>query len=186
MTAMGTQSHIHRLTNTGLMTAILCILGPISIPLPFSLVPISLTTLGIYLAIYILGMKQGTLCTILYLLLGFVGLPIFSGFSGGIYKLVGPTGGYLIGYVFLAMITGAFIDKWPSRPILHFTGMWIATIVCYLPGTLWLAYQSGITLPAAFTAGVLPFILGDMAKIICSILLGKTICKRRLVISVKK
>ena len=104
----------------GLMAAVTCIMGPLSIPLPFSPVPISLTNLAIYLTIYVLGMKKGTLSYIIYLLLGFAGLPVFSGFTSGSAKMLGPTGGYLIGFIFLAIICGIFIEKWPTKRLLCF------------------------------------------------------------------
>lgn len=87
-----------------LMTAVTCVLGPLSIPLPFSPVPISLTNFAIFLAIFVLGMKNGTISFIIYLLLGAVGVPVFSSFRGGLQVLAGPTGGYLIGFIFLPMI----------------------------------------------------------------------------------
>lgn len=88
----------------GVMCAVTCVLGPISIPLPFSLVPISLTNFVICISAYVLGTKKGTLSCILYLLIGLAGLPVFSGFSGGAAKMLGPTGGYLIGFIFQAVI----------------------------------------------------------------------------------
>ena len=89
-----------------LMTAVTCVLGPLSIPLPFSPVPISLTNFAIFLAIFVLGMKSGTISFIIYLLLGAIGVPVFSSFRGGLQVLAGPTGGYLIGFIFLALIMG--------------------------------------------------------------------------------
>ena len=80
------------MTVTALMTAITCILGPFSLPIPISPVPISLTNLVIYFMAYILGAKKALWACALYLLLGAVGLPVFSGFSGGLGKLLGPTG----------------------------------------------------------------------------------------------
>ena len=102
---------VKSLTLIGLMTAVTCILGPLSIPLPFSPVPISFTNLAIYLSVFVLGMKKGTVSYIVYLLLGMVGLPVFSGFTGGLGKLAGPTGGYLAGFIFLAIIAGFCVDK---------------------------------------------------------------------------
>ena len=86
---------------TALMTAVTCILAPLSIPI--GPVPISLTNFAIYLSLYLLDWKKGTISYILYLLLGLVGLPVFSGFTGGIGKLAGPTGGYIIGFIPMAM-----------------------------------------------------------------------------------
>ena len=82
----------------GLMTAVICVLAPFSLNLPFSPVPISLGTLAIYFVISVLGMKSGTLSVVLYILLGLVGLPVFANFTGGAGKLFGPSGGYIIGY----------------------------------------------------------------------------------------
>ena len=94
---------IYQMAIIGVMTAIICILGPLSIPI--GLVPVSLTNLAILFALYVLGMKKGTLSCILYLLIGLIGLPVFSGFSSGPGKLLGPTGGYLIGFIFMALIS---------------------------------------------------------------------------------
>lgn len=80
-----------RLTLIGLSAALLCILGPLSIPLPVSPVPITLTNFAVYIIIYILGMHSGTVSVLIYLCLGAVGLPVFSAFSGGLGKLAGPT-----------------------------------------------------------------------------------------------
>ena len=81
------------MTIISLMTAMICILGPITLAIPISPVPISFVTLAIYLAVYILGMKKGAISCLLYLLIGFVGLPVFSAFTGGVGQLLGPTGG---------------------------------------------------------------------------------------------
>ena len=93
-----------RMALIGVMTAVTCILGPFSIPLPFSPVPISFTNLAIYLAAYVLGMKACTVSYLIYMLLGMVGVPVFSGFTAGVGKLAGPTGGYLVGFILMALI----------------------------------------------------------------------------------
>ena len=162
----------------GLIAAITCIMGPFSIPLPFNLVPISLTNLVIYFTMYILGMKKGTISYCIYLLIGLVGLPVFSAFTGGPGKLLGPTGGYLIGFIFLALISGFFIDKWGNHMLLCMTGMVLGTMVCYMFGTIWLAYQAQMNFGAALWAGVIPFLPGDLIKIIIAMLLGPQIRNR--------
>lgn len=162
----------------GLMTAVTCVLGPLSVPLPFSPVPISLTNLAIYFTVYVIGMKRGTVSYLIYLLIGFIGVPVFSAFTSGPAKLLGATGGYLIGFIFMALISGFFIDKWPSKLYLHFAGMIIGTIVAYFLGTLWLAYQAGMSFSAAALAGVAPFIPGDLVKITLAVLAGPQIRKR--------
>lgn len=162
----------------GVMTALICIMGPLSVPLPFSPVPISLTNLAVYIAIYALGMKKGSISYLIYLLVGLTGIPVFSAFTGGPGKLLGPTGGYLIGFAFMAVISGFFIDKWQDKIYLSILGMVLGTAVCYLFGTLWLAYQAGMSFYNALLAGVIPFIPGDLVKIMIAALLGPQIRKR--------
>lgn len=160
-----------QLTLLGVMTALTCILGPFAIPLPFSPVPISFTNLAVYITVYVLGMKFGTISFITYLLLGAVGLPVFSSFTGGLGKLAGPTGGYLIGFIFLSLIAGFFIDHFSARLPYAILGMVLGTLVCYLFGTAWLAFQMNLNFAAALAIGVLPYLPGDLAKIIIACIL---------------
>ena len=95
-----------QMVQIALFSGILCIVAPFTIPVPMSPVPLSLATFVVYLAGALLGAKQGTAGVLVYLLLGAVGLPVFSGFSGGIGVLFGPTGGYLMGYLLCAAIVG--------------------------------------------------------------------------------
>ena len=162
----------------GLMTAVICILAPFSLNIPISPVPISLGTLAIYFVITVLGMKHGTISVLIYILLGLVGLPVFSGFSGGAGKLLGPTGGYIIGYLFMAFICGFFLDKWKNNVFISFLGMLLGTAVCYLFGTLWLGYQLSMTFPQALMAGVIPYIPGDLVKLILAMAIGWQLQKR--------
>ena len=164
----------------GLMTAVICVLAPFSLNLPFSPVPISLGTLAIYFVISVLGMKSGTVSVVLYILLGLVGLPVFANFTGGAGKLFGPSGGYIIGYIFMALICGWFTDKWADKAVLRFLGMLLGTAACYLFGTAWLAYQMSLTFPQALMAGVIPFIPADLVKLIIAMLLGYQLRKRLL------
>ncbi len=177
---MNTKLTIKTITLIGLMASLLCILGPLSIPLPFSPVPLSLTNLAVFITIYVLGMKKGTVSYLIYLLLGAAGLPIFSGFTGGLGKLLGPTGGYLFGFVFMAFICGYFIDRWFQKWYLCLVGLLIGTAGCNLLGTLWLAYQNSMSLPAALMVGVIPFILNDLMKIAISLILGPVLRKALL------
>ncbi len=162
----------------GLMTAIICIVAPFSIAVPFSPVPISLGTLAIYFVIIVAGMKRGVISVALYILLGLAGLPIFSGFSGGAGKLFGPTGGFILGYLCLALICGFFTDKWPHRIFLNIVGMLLGTVVCYVCGILWLAQQTQLTFYSAFVTSVLPFIPGDIIKLSFAMIIGYQLKKR--------
>lgn len=166
------------MTLVGLMAALLCVVGPLSLPLPFSPVPISLTSLAVYLAVYVSGMKWGTVSCLIYLLIGMAGVPVFSSFTGGPGKLFGPTGGYLAGFLLMALIFGYFVERWTLDVALCFLGAVLGTIVCYLSGTCWLAVQSGMSFFEALTVGVLPFIPGDLCKIVIAVLIGPKIRRR--------
>ena len=148
-----------------------------ALPIPISPVPISLTNLVIFFMAYILGMKLSVASYVLYLLLGTVGLPVFSGFTGGVGKLLGPTGGYLIGFIFLAAIAGFFVEKFPAKIYMHVVGMIIGMAICYIFGTAWLAGQLGMSFVAALGVGVIPYLPGDTAKIIIAIIAGPQIRK---------
>ena len=160
----------YQLTATALMAAVLCALASMSITI--GIVPISLATFVIYLDAYILGSRMATVSTFIYLLLGLVGLPVYSGFSSGPAKLFGPTGGYLIGFIFMALIAGFFIDRFPKKYWLHVIGMVLGTAVCYLFGTVWLCYQMKIGFIAGLWAGCIPYLPGDGVKIVISVTLG--------------
>jgi len=172
------KSGVYSLTLISLMAAVICVLSPLSVPLPFTPVPISLASLAIYFVVMLLGMKKGTISTLIYLLIGLVGVPVFAGFSGGAAVIAGPTGGYLVGYIFLALIAGWFVDKFEGKIPMYFVGMVLGTIVLYALGTAWLAHAAGMGFKAALFAGVIPYIPGDTAKMIIAVFAGETIRKR--------
>ena len=161
-----------KLTMIGLMTAVTCILGPLSLPLPFSPVPITLTTWNAIRSVYILGMKYGTISLLIYLALGTIGLPVFSSFSGGLGKLAGPTGGYLCGFIFLALIHGFFMLRFHKKTFASIIGMTLGMIACYLFGTIWLALHMSLTFKAALMIGVIPYLPGDAVKIALAAIIG--------------
>ena len=160
------------ITRVALSAAVICVLGPLSVNIPVSPVPISLGILGIFLAVYVNGCLLGTLSCFIYLLLGFAGLPVFTNFTGGLAKLAGPTGGYMIGYIPLALIAGFFISKFEKKIPLHILGMVLGTLVCYLFGTMWLKVSLQMSFSAALMAGVIPYIPADLAKMTIAIGIG--------------
>ena len=170
-------SKTQKLVRIALMAAILCILGPLSFPLPFSAVPVSLSILGIFLAIVILEPVDAVASIALYILLGLVGLPVFSGFTGGVAKLFGPTGGYIIGYIPLVLIAWLFVKLFNRKIVFLCAGLILGTLACYALGTTWLAISAGMTFKAALLAGVIPFIPFDIAKLAISVLIGLPVRK---------
>lgn len=175
-----TKLTVRQLALTGLMAAVICILGPWSIQIPISPVPVSLGFLAIYFVTSVMGMKLGTLSVIIYILLGLAGLPVFTGFTGGPGKLFGPTGGYIIGYIFMALICGLFVDKGGNRFLFNLLGMLSGTVVGYLFGTLWLAYQQSIGFVDALFLGVIPYLGFDAVKLIVGMTVGSQLRKSLL------
>lgn len=178
------KTNVYQITIIGLMAAVICILGPLSIPI--GLIPISFTNLAIYFALYILGTKKAAMSFLIYMLIGLVGVPVFSGFSGGPSKLLGPTGGYIIGFLFMTLISGFFIDRFIDKWYLCILGMILGTAVCYTIGTVWLSYQADLSMSAALAVGVIPFIPADLIKIIIVAFIGPQIRTRLIRINLFK
>ncbi len=161
---------------TALMAAVICVLSPFSIPI--GPVPVSLQVLAVLLSVYLLGGKYGTLAYVIYLLIGLLGVPVFSGFQGGFQKLAGPTGGYLIGMIFMAVIAGWFIDHFMEQIPLQAAGIILGICVCYAFGTAWLMAQTKMAAGPALMAGVIPFIPFDLMKMVIAILIGRPVRSR--------
>jgi len=176
------------LTLCAVMAAVMCVLAPISIPIG----PISITggTLAIYLTACLLGGKWGTLSTLVYLLVGFVGLPVFSNYMGGAERLVGPTGGYLVGYLPMMLLAGTMSELALRRfdgqgkkgavaaLAVQLLGMALATAVLYAFGTAWYCVQAGVDLQKALAACVLPFIPFDLVKMSAALAVGAPVRRR--------
>ena len=175
---MNTKSRELRfLTTTALFAALLCVTAPFSISI--GPIPISLATFTVYVAALVCGWKGGCLAVAAYLVLGAVGLPVFSGFMGGFERLVGPTGGYLIGYIPCAITVGLFSDMAKKHRVLwDIVGMILGTVLLYTLGTAWFMFVSGNTLSYSLAACVLPFIAGDSIKIAAATLVAEVVRSR--------
>lgn len=149
---------------TALFAAIICVISPFKIPI--GEVPITLATLAIYVAASVLNWKYGTTAIIIYILIGMVGLPVFSGFLGGVQRLVGPTGGFILGYIPCALVIGLIIDKNERKKWMYPIAMVAGTVVLYACGTAWFMISLNYTLAAALMACVVPFLIFDAIKII--------------------
>ena len=166
----------YQMTLVALMSAIMCIVGPISIPI--GPVPVSLTVMIVYLAVFILGKRLGMLSYGIYFLLGMAGLPVFSGYMGGIGKVLGPTGGYLVGIFALVFFTGIFLERFPHTWYLVGIGMILGMGANYFFGTFWFVYQMKCSFLYAATVCIFPFILPDLIKIGIALVLGIQLRKR--------
>ena len=177
-----------QLTLCAVMAAVMCVIAPIAIPIG----PISITggTLILYLTAYLLGGIWGTAATLVYLLVGFVGLPVFSNFMGGASRLIGPTGGYLVGYIPMMLLAGFLVELTLRRfggtgkkeqaiaIALQFLGMALATAVLYAFGTAWYCVQAGVALEKALAVCVFPFIPFDLIKMTVALLIGVPVRRR--------
>lgn len=163
------------MTLTAMLTALLCILGPLTLPL--GPVPLSLTTALLMGMGLLLGARRAVLCCAVYLLMGAAGLPVFAGFTGGVGTLLGPTGGFLLGYLPMTALCGFVCVRTQKRP-LQLLGLLAGTALLYLTGTLWYGHQAGVRMEAALTACVLPFLPGDALKIAAVLILGNAVKTR--------
>lgn len=173
--AARSRSNIYTMCMIAVMTAVTCVLAPLAIPI--GEVPISFTNLVIYVTLYLLGWKRGSVSFLVYLLIGMVGVPVFSGFAGGLGKLAGPTGGYIIGFLPMAIIAGWVIDHTHSR-LLQLLGMILGTAVCYALGTAWYCFSTNTGVMAALWLCVIPFIVGDLVKMVLAMTMGSVIRSR--------
>lgn len=161
---------------TGILAAIICLLAPLS--LPTGAVPISLATFAIYIIACTVKVKNSVSAVIIYILLGAIGLPVFSSFRGGFHVIAGVTGGYIIGYIPCTIIIGILTEKFEKRKWIYPASMVLGSLVCYLIGTLWYMRQAESGLTAALAVCVVPFIVGDIIKISAASAIGITLRKR--------
>ena len=155
------------------MSALISALSPLSIPI--GVVPISLSTFIIMISVFVLNPVEALISVLIYIILGSLGLPVFSNFSGGLSKLIGPTGGYIIGYLFIPL-TFIIINK-RDNIFFNTLGILIGNIFLYALGTIWLKYSLGITFIEALMMGVVPFLITDLIKIILAISIGMVLYK---------
>lgn len=158
----------------GVMAALIAVCSWISIP---TTVPFTLQTFAVFLAVGLLGGRNGTITVLIYILLGAVGLPVFAGFTGGFGKLLGTTGGYIVGFLLSAVIMWAFEKFFGKKLWISAIAMVLGLIACYAVGTAWFmvvyARNTGeITLLTTLSWCVFPFILPDMIKIALALLLS--------------
>ena len=171
-----TSLSINDLTLIALFTAVIAVCSWISIP---AAVPFTLQTFAVFLTAGLLGGRRGTLTVIVYILLGAIGVPVFSGFTGGIGHLLGPTGGYIIGFIFSALVMWFAETRYGRSLRVLAASMVTGLIVCYAFGTAWFmavyTRESGaIGLMTALSWCVFPYIIPDAVKIAVAVIL----CRR--------
>lgn len=166
-----------------LFAAVIALCSWISVP---AAVPFTLQTFAVFAAVLLLGGRRGVWAVVLYILLGAVGLPVFSGFRGGLGALLGPTGGYILGFVFSALVMWGITAKAGEAVWVEILAMVLALLVCYAFGTAWFmvvyARANGpIGLGTALGWCVIPFILPDLIKIALALLLARRLKKLKFI-----
>lgn len=157
-----------------LMAVLTAVGAQVAIPLPFTPVPITLQVLMVVLSGFLLGVRGGASAQLTYLALGAIGAPVFAGFTGGFWHLLGPTGGYLISYPFAAAVAGlafpivagaaAGTARWRAVAVASAAGL-LGLAVIYALGTAWLAFELQLSLGTAIAQAILPFVAVDIAKV---------------------
>lgn len=156
--------------------AIIAIFSQFTIPL--GIIPLTGQTLAVGFTVTILGRRVGTQAILIYLLLGFIGLPVFAGMKAGIGVLFGATGGYLVGFILTGLITGTILEKTTFNFSWAIIANLAGAIAPLIFGSIWLKFFSGSTWSAAFFGGFLPFILPGVLKAIAAAYIGISVRKR--------
>ena len=162
------------LVYTAMGVTLICVCSWINIPMT---VPFTLQTFAIPAVLLILGGKRGTIATIVYVLMGAIGIPVFAGFTGGLAILLGNTGGYIIGFIFIALICTAAVKIFGEKKGVKIISLIAGLIVCYAFGTAWFMYiylkdTGEVGLITVLTWCVLPYIVPDLVKIFLAILIS--------------
>jgi len=153
--------------------AIAAILAQIQIPI--GTVPVNFVHIAIFMSAALLGKWWGSLSMLVYVLLGAAGTPVFSGFLGGISIIAGPTGGFIVGYILCAFVTGLVIEKLGCRIVPLIVAILLGWVVTYIPGLLWFMYVTGTpSFLSALLWCFVPFIPGDVIKsVLCIVLIPR-------------
>lgn len=155
-------------------SGLIALFAQIRIPLPFTPVPVTMHTFAVLFLAAILGSKKGSLAALAYLAEGAIGLPVFSGGNSGLLYMAGATGGYLVGFIFAAYLTGWIIEKMKKNTSSVLVALLAGDSIIYLFGMLWLAQFVG-GIKSAFFLGVFPFLIGSGVKILLSLSGIKTV-----------
>ena len=160
----------------GLMTALICALSPIMFPMPGG-IGITLGLFVILLVTYLMGTLKSLICYGLYIIIGAIGIPVFAGFMGGFSRVVGPTGGYLIGYVAVIILAGVFLHLGKNKILMFIIGSVLGISVCYIIGSFWFMHVMELDWKQTVWLCVIPYIPFDVLKIIAVCIIGPVIKK---------
>ena len=167
--------NLKSMTYISLMSVIITLCAWLTIP---SAVPFTMQTFGIFFALLFLGGKKGTVSIGVYLLLGALGLPVFSGFSGGMGHLFGITGGYMLGFLLTGIVYMVFEHLFGKSLKTSVISLILGLLLCYVFGTVWFSiYKGNMSILKAFAVCVMPFIIPDLLKLSLAVIIYKRLKK---------
>lgn len=165
------RSHsLYNLILSGLFASVTVLCAWITIP---TAIPFTLQTLAIFLTALLLEAKYGLLSVFIYISMGLIGLPVFSGFQGGVGVLLGPTGGFIMGFLFIILMSALFRKVFPDKMLWRIISISAGLLLCYLSGTLWFMFVSNADFLSALTICILPCLPFDIIKIATALILYK-------------
>ncbi|HTX72446.1 MAG TPA: biotin transporter BioY [Rectinemataceae bacterium] len=174
---MKTQRRLAKPVLACLFAALIAAGAYIAIPLPGTPVPIVLQNFFILLAALVLEPLWSLVAVLIYLALGAAGLPVFSGGAGGLARFVGPTGGYLGAYPIAVLLAGLVAHRGKRGAVKDAVALVLASILIYALGVSWLKESLNATWTTAIALGLLPFLPGDVLKIVAAVLLGRRLSR---------
>lgn len=167
--------HLKSITQISITSVIISICAWLTVP---AAIPFTMQTFGVFFALLFLGGKKGTASITIYLLLGALGLPVFSGFSGGLGHLLGATGGYMLGFLLTGLIYMLFERLFGKSLKISVLSLILGLFICYAFGTVWFSiYKDNMGFLPAFWVCVAPFIIPDLLKLTLAVIVAKKIKK---------
>lgn len=153
------------IVTVGMFTAVLAVLSILTIPMP-SGVPVTLQTFAMALCGYVLGAKKGTLSTVLYVVIGAIGVPVYAGMSGGVGALFGYTGGFIFGFIFMTLLCGLGLSM--KNKVLQVVFGLLGLMVCHLFGVIWFSVVAASTFVNSFLVVSVPYLLKDVISVVAA------------------
>lgn len=160
---------------TGLMAALIAVCSWIAVP--FGAIPFTMQTFAVFMTAILTGPVNGTVAVVLYILIGIVGVPVFSAFQSGPGVVLGATGGFIVGFVFITLIGGFFCRKFRGNTVFSVIGLLAGLLCCYVTGVMWYAYGylDSADIGVVLSTTVLPYIVPDILKCVLAVIVAKKV-----------
>ena len=162
-----------------LMASLVAVCSLVAIPV--GTVPVTLQTFAVFVCVGILGKNTGAVSVLIYILLGLTGIPVFSGFQGGLSVLMGATGGYIAGFLPAVLVSGLILEKTGRKIPFMIASFAVGLVICYIFGIVWYIFvfaDGNMSFYSAFTLCVLPYIFPDAVKIVLAAVVSKSVGER--------